>query len=117
MTPLDREENAQPNRTDDPQSPTKSILLSNVAAARWLDQLGKVIAAGEQDSACLEQLRNSLEDCGWLACWKREEVIVDLCPVLLADLMETLLKISQTDQSTEQAQVIEEIIQVLAAST
>jgi hypothetical protein len=114
-TSLDREGEIQPTRSAN-QPPMKSFQLSSAQAARWLDQLGKNTAAAGQNSGCLEQLRDSLEDSAWLACWKREYVIVELCPSMLASVLEALLQISQTDQAVEDAQVLEEIIQILSTS-
>ena len=98
----------------DPQTLGKTIHLSKPQAARWLDQLAKMIGTRGQHTCCLEELRDSLDDSGWLACWKREDVIVELCPSTLASVLAELLRISETDQCKEDAETLEEIIRVLS---
>ena len=98
----------------DPRTSGKTIYVSKPQAARWLDQLAKMIDFGGNNTGCLEELRDNLEDCGWLACWKREDVVVELCPSTLAGVLAEVLKSSGTDRPKEDLETLEEIARVLS---
>lgn len=95
--------------------PAKSLRLSRQEAANCLECVGRWLRDGHR-SPELESLRNALEDACWLARWKREAVILDLCPSVLPGILETLVQIHSDEPSAEAAEALETVIRELSVS-
>jgi hypothetical protein len=100
------------------QPPMKMIQLNRSAAAQWLVCVNQCLLSnfGAQ-CVDLATLRNSLEDACWLARWKREDVLLELCPSLLAGVVATLIRIHSDDSIQHVSEVLEGINQQLSSRT
>ena len=96
------------------ESSTKSVCLSRDEAATWLLCVNQSLENGNQPSE-LKSLRNALEDACWLGRWKRENVIVELCPTVLPSTLDSLIQIHGEEPSSEVAEDLETIIRRLSA--
>ncbi|WP_182871052.1 hypothetical protein [Stieleria mannarensis] len=89
-----------------------SFAIDRWRASRWLDQLNDVrISIG--DSPAIDLLFQRLEDASWLARWKREDAILELCPSTLIDVLEAMVQFSQSDVSCNSPGVLEEMTECL----
>jgi hypothetical protein len=95
------------------ENPTRSVRLGRTEAARWLEQIRDWEADSEQKSEDLEALRDALEDACWIARWKRQEVILQLCPGVVAGLLEMLVRLHVED-SREMADALETMVRKLS---
>ena len=91
------------------------IVPAEPPGGRELAGVRQPVAADGSQSPELESLRSALEDACWLARWKREEVIVELCPSWLPGMLEALVRIHGDEPSSETAEHLETIIRRLSA--
>ena len=95
--------------------PTKSVRLGRTEAALWLEHIRGWLANEETYSADLDALRDALENACWLARWKREDVVLELCPGVVAGLLETLVRM-HLENSEEMADALEAMVRKLSGS-
>ena len=117
MNKNERPETTESTRSQSPtQAPfTKSVRLSREKAARWLILLSQLSSWEATASTGITKLRDQLENDCWLARWKREEVLYEVCPTVIADVSIELMQIAQGDISAHNADVLMEIVQDLSS--
>ena len=102
-------------RSDGSGIPTRSVRLGRTEAACWLEQTRQWAAENGKGSEDLEALRDALEDACWMARWKREDVILELCPGVVAGLLETLVRM-HLENSEEMAEALESMVRKLSGN-
>ena len=119
MTFNRRPEGIQPAVTQsrDHALQTKCIGLTREKAAHWLRELSSSVVPNCEVSNGMEQLLGSLEDACWLARWKREDVLFEFCPTIIAQVLDELVEMSRSCQLTRPSSVYEEIIQDLSSTS
>ncbi|KAA5546257.1 hypothetical protein FYK55_05055 [Roseiconus nitratireducens] len=113
MTPEYRTDRDQTARLAESRLPARSIYLTRDQAVRWLEQLNR-LTASDRTAADLREMRNSLEEACWLARWKREEVILEMCPSTLASVAQRLMQITHGESRIGDLHVLEDMIEALS---
>ncbi len=98
------------------EQPPRLVRLTQIQAGSWLGYLERICSSnrplenGKPALESLRQLHHLLSDACWLARWKRENVILEVCMTMLPGLFADLLSLSQREQTKQDFDTLEEMI-------